>query len=103
MRIQNEIVGERFNRFTDMVDLDRLATQEIVAQARTGAVGVPRLIRTVMNERSFSADPKKDEFPTAEQAEWKEEGDTFPRRGTVFFGGPAEDHAGDIGPSGSGV
>lgn len=28
MRIQNEIVGERFNRFTDMVDLDRLAVQE---------------------------------------------------------------------------
>lgn len=28
MRIQNEFVGERFNRFTDMVDLDRLAVQE---------------------------------------------------------------------------
>ena len=28
MRIQNEIVGERFNRFCDMVDLDRLAAQE---------------------------------------------------------------------------
>ncbi len=28
MRIQNEIVGERFNRFSDMVDLDRLALQE---------------------------------------------------------------------------
>lgn len=28
MRIQNEIVGERFNRFVDMVDLDRLAMQE---------------------------------------------------------------------------
>ena len=28
MRIQNEIVGERFNRFSDMVDLDRLAVQE---------------------------------------------------------------------------
>ena len=28
MRIQHEIVGERFNRFTDMVDLDRLAAQE---------------------------------------------------------------------------
>ena len=28
MRIQNEIVGERFNRFTDLVDLDRLAAQE---------------------------------------------------------------------------
>lgn len=28
MRIQNEIVGERFNRFSDMVDLDRMAAQE---------------------------------------------------------------------------
>lgn len=28
MRIQNEIIGERFNRFADMVDLDRLAEQE---------------------------------------------------------------------------
>ncbi len=28
MRIQNEIVGEWFNRYTDMVDLDRLAVQE---------------------------------------------------------------------------
>lgn len=28
MRIQNEIVGERFNRFADMIDLDRLAAQE---------------------------------------------------------------------------
>ena len=28
MRIQNEIIGERFNRFTDIADLDRLAIQE---------------------------------------------------------------------------
>ena len=28
MRIQNEITGERFNRFADIVDLDRLAMQE---------------------------------------------------------------------------
>ncbi|MCI8267740.1 MAG: ATP-binding protein [Lachnospiraceae bacterium] len=28
MRIQNEIVGERFNRFADMIDMDRLAMQE---------------------------------------------------------------------------
>ena len=28
MRIQNEIVGERFNRFSDMVDMDRFAAQE---------------------------------------------------------------------------
>ena len=32
MRIQNEIVGERFNRFADMVDLDRLAAQEYSPQ-----------------------------------------------------------------------
>ena len=83
MRIQNEIVGERFNRFADMVDLDRLAAQEytpevivsmsesmaqmqksipaaplnkeaaeeIVRQARTGAVGIPQLIQNAMSCR----------------------------------------------------
>ncbi len=82
MRIQNEIVGERFNRFSDMVDLDRLAAQEyspevivsisrsiadlqnnlsaapldldaaegIAEQARTGAVGIPKLIQMAMQE-----------------------------------------------------
>ena len=82
MRIQNEIAGERFNRFTDMVDLDRLAAQEyspevivsisqcfarqkancpavpldletagkIAVQARTGAVGIPRLVQIAMEE-----------------------------------------------------
>lgn len=82
MRIQNEIVGERFNRFADMVDLDRLAAQEytpevivsmsesiaqmqksipaaplnkeaaeeIVRQARNGAVGIPQLIQNAMQE-----------------------------------------------------
>lgn len=80
MRIQNEIVGERFNRFADMVDLDLLAAQEytpdvivamsqslahvqkngdaapldmnaaqeIADQARTGAVGIPRLVQIAM-------------------------------------------------------
>ncbi len=82
MRIQNEILGERFNRFTDMADLDRLAAQEytedvmvamseslaslrnqspahpidreaakrLLEQARTGAVGIPQLIRIAMQE-----------------------------------------------------
>lgn len=82
MRIQNEIIGERFNRFTDMVDLDRFAAQEyspeviiaiseslanlskciskspldpeaaaaVSAQARTGAIGVPKLIQIAMQE-----------------------------------------------------
>lgn len=82
MRIQNEIVGERFNRFADMIDMDRLAAQEYTAdvivamsesiagvqnsafarpldrnaaeqlaeRARTGAVGIPQLIRMVMQE-----------------------------------------------------
>lgn len=82
MRIQSEIVGERFNRFADMVDLDLLALQEytpeviismseslahlqrntpvvpldlaaakeIAAQARTGAMGIPKLIQIAMRE-----------------------------------------------------
>ncbi len=82
MRIQNEIVGERFNRFADMADLDRLAAQEytpeviveisesiaearndavaaaldretaeqVTARARTGAVGMPKLIQIAMQE-----------------------------------------------------
>lgn len=32
MRIQNEVTGERFNRFTDIVDMDRLAAQEYTPQ-----------------------------------------------------------------------
>ncbi len=28
MRIQNEIISDRFNRFADIIDLDRLAKQE---------------------------------------------------------------------------
>ena len=80
MRIQNEIVGEKFNRFADMVDMDRLAAQEytpevivsmsrelaerqkdmapldseqaeeILRQARTGASGIPQLICSAMQE-----------------------------------------------------
>ncbi len=80
LRIQNEIVGERFNRFADMVDMDRLAAQEytpevivsmsrklaerqrdmtpldteqaeeILRQARTGASGIPQLICSAMQE-----------------------------------------------------
>ncbi|MCI9361105.1 MAG: DUF2791 family P-loop domain-containing protein [Hungatella sp.] len=52
MRIQNEIVGERFNRFSDMVDLDLLAAQEYtpdvivsisesLARARKNTAAVP--------------------------------------------------------------
>ncbi|MDO5136650.1 MAG: DUF2791 family P-loop domain-containing protein [Eubacteriales bacterium] len=82
MRIQNEIVSQRFNRFSDMADLDRLAEQEYTAeviveisrqlasvqnqspaeplsvdaarellfQARTSAVGIPKLIQNAMQE-----------------------------------------------------
>lgn len=79
MRIQNEIVTERFNRFTDIADLDRLSAsiyppaaivslselmalsseeeeselhlvteeeaKDILESARTGAYGVPYLVR----------------------------------------------------------
>lgn len=36
MRIQNEILGERFNRFTDIVDLDRLAAREYTPEVLAG-------------------------------------------------------------------
>lgn len=78
MRIQNEVTGQRFNRFADMVDLDRMAVQEydadalirisrniaqgeerlhilrreqaeeILSAARVGALGVPGLVRQAM-------------------------------------------------------
>ena len=35
MRIQNEITGDRFNRFADIVDLDRLAMQEYTPEVLT--------------------------------------------------------------------
>ncbi len=78
MRIQNEVTGQRFNRFADIVDLDRMAAQEydvksliriseeiaiqenrlciikseqaenILAQAKVGAVGIPGLVKQAM-------------------------------------------------------
>ncbi len=82
MRIQNEVTGQRFNRFADIVDLDRMAEQvydaktliqiseeialnenqlhvirseqaeKILAQARVGAVGMPGLVKQAMLEES---------------------------------------------------
>lgn len=57
MRIQNEIVGERFNRFADMIDLDRLAAQEYtpdvivaisesIARAQKSAPAAPLSLET---------------------------------------------------------
>ncbi len=78
MRIQNEVVGEEFNRFLDIVDMDRLAAQKyttqviveiskefakqqtniwpldeeeakrILEKSNTGLVGIPQLIREAM-------------------------------------------------------
>ena len=78
MRIQNEIRGERFNRFTDIVDMDRMAVQEytsevimeisrylagkqnnirplnqeeaamILEKSRSASVGIPQLIQEAM-------------------------------------------------------
>ena len=104
-------MGERFNRFTDMVDLDRLAAQEyspevivaiseslagmqqsnpalpltmdmaqdILAQSRTGAVGIPRLIQVVMRSKDSCSvnDPA-----AVGQTVWGEEED-FMREGKV--------------------
>lgn len=46
MRIQNEIVGERFNRFADMVDMDRLAAQEYTPEV---IVAMSKCIANVQN------------------------------------------------------
>lgn len=80
MRIQNEVTGQRFNRFADIVDMDRMAVQEydvqtlvdmseemarqknrgqfslisreqaeeILSQAKTGAVGIPGMVCEAM-------------------------------------------------------
>ncbi len=56
MRIQNEIVGERFNRFTDMVDLDRLAAQEYSPEV---IVEISRSIAQAQQNRSvFPLNPE---------------------------------------------
>ncbi len=57
MRIQNEIVGERFNRFADMIDLDRLAAQEytpdvIVAMSERMADAQDRVLRPLDRDRA---------------------------------------------------
>ena len=57
MRIQNEIVGERFNRFADMIDLDRLAAQEytpdvIVAMSERMADAQDRVRRPLDRDRA---------------------------------------------------
>lgn len=51
MRIQNEIVGERFNRFADMVDLDRLAMQEYTPEV---IVEISRSFACAQNQVSMS-------------------------------------------------
>lgn len=77
MRIQNEISSDRFNRFIDIADLDRLAYQEytpeylvqisehfggrvisretaaqILETSRQGSIGVPALIKQIVLEGS---------------------------------------------------
>lgn len=52
MRIQNEIVGEQFNRFADMIDMDRLAVQEY-----TPEVIVAISERIAQEQNSISARP----------------------------------------------
>lgn len=47
MRIQNEVVSQRFNRFTDIVDLDILAKQEYTADI---IIEMSRKLAEVMNK-----------------------------------------------------
>lgn len=52
MRIQNEIVGERFNRFSDMIDMDRLAAQEYTPEV---IVAISESIAKLQKQSCISA------------------------------------------------
>lgn len=52
MRIQNEIVGQRFNCFTDIVDLDRLAEQEYTPQI---LVSMSQKLTQVLGRAGYTA------------------------------------------------
>lgn len=54
MRIQNEIVGERFNRFTDIVDLDRFAMQEYTPEI---LVEMSERLAAACREKGLAAEP----------------------------------------------
>lgn len=54
MRIQNEIVGARFNRFTDIVDLDRLAAQEYTPEI---LMEMSEKLAAVFADRGVAAKP----------------------------------------------
>ena len=51
MRIQNEIVGERFNRFSDMVDMDRFAAQEYTPDI---IVSISESLASLQNQNPLS-------------------------------------------------
>ena len=58
MRIQNEVEGERFNRFTDIVDMDRLAAQEYSAET---LMEMSRKIAKVLSEYGEGIAPISEE------------------------------------------
>lgn len=59
MRIQNEIESEKFNRFTDIVDLDKLARQEYNEQT---VVEMSRRIAEVLSDFDEKIVPVKEDF-----------------------------------------
>ena len=60
MRIQNEIVGERFNRFSDMIDLDRLAAQEytpeVIIAISESLASLPKSVQSAPLNRQKAED-----------------------------------------------
>ena len=65
MRIQNEIVGERFNRFSDMVDLDRLALQEYTPDV---IISISESLASLQNNLSLAPLTKESALEIASQA-----------------------------------
>ncbi len=65
MRIQNEIVGERFNRFSDMVDLDRLAAQEYTPDV---IISISRSLAELQQNRTIAPLDREAAETIADQA-----------------------------------
>ncbi len=54
MRIQNEVIGKRFNSFADILDLDRLADEELTSEA---LVSMSEKLSMVLMENGMQAYP----------------------------------------------
>ncbi|MCL2146900.1 MAG: ATP-binding protein [Synergistaceae bacterium] len=93
MRIQNEVTGEKLNKFTDILDLDRLAMQEYNAGV---IVEMSKRLAKVLEDVDFSVKPISDD--QASKILSRIHYASIPRQiNRVTINGP-EVEAGDVAP-----